>query len=78
MYIYIHVFQFPLPSNGTCTLTGVVGVGREKTLQFLKACKSHSPSRDVLDYFTQWRLGNVTEGTCTFISNTDVHANLLY
>ena len=44
---------------------GVVGVGREKTLKFIGACKSHDQSgdlsRDALDMFRQWRSGQVQE-----------------
>ncbi|CAI8053767.1 Flap endonuclease GEN homolog 1, partial [Geodia barretti] len=41
---------------------GVVGVGKETALQFLRASKSGSQSTsDVLDQFQEWRNGSITE-----------------
>ena len=61
-------------STSTCTRTlcvmymcvGVMGVGKEKALQFIRSCKSHDlshdQSRDILDQFRAWRRGSITEG----------------
>ena len=43
-------------------ISGVTGVGKEKTLQFIRACKSHDKSCDLLDMFRQWRTGTINEG----------------
>lgn len=47
------------------TVVGVVGVGKEKAVQFMRACKSHSQSIDVLEQFRTWRNGTTTE--CQYI-----------
>ncbi|CAI8040916.1 hypothetical protein GBAR_LOCUS22748, partial [Geodia barretti] len=45
-----------------CVTSGVVGVGKETALQFLRASKSGSQSTsDVLDQFQEWRNGSITE-----------------
>ena len=50
------------------TWSGVMGVGKETALQFLRAAKSGSHSTsDVLDQFQEWRNGSITEGLyCTY------------
>ena len=66
MYVHVHVYVYiHVHVHGDSPHAGVMGVGKEKALQFIRACKSHTPSRDALDCFQQWRKGSVCEGTDT-------------
>ena len=71
MYVHVHVH---VHAYGDFPHAGVMGVGKEKALQFIRACKSHTPSRDALDCFQQWRKGSVCEGTETL--SLDMHVYL--